>query len=71
MLSVLSLAIMPMLAWWKQRTGKQMGSRALRADGIETWVCSYLSLALLLGVGLHGAFGWAWADPSPPWRCSQ
>ena len=62
-LAVLSLAIMPMLAWWKQRTGKEMGSRALRADAIETWVCSCLSLALLLGVGLHAAFGWAWADP--------
>ena len=62
-LAVLSLAIMPMLAWWKQRTGKEMGSRALQADAIETWVCSYLSLALLLGVGLHAAFGWAWADP--------
>ncbi len=62
-LAVLSLAIMPMLAWWKQRTGKEMGSRALQADAIETWVCSYLSLALLLGVGLHVAFGWAWADP--------
>lgn len=28
-LAVLSLAIMPMLAWAKQRTGKEMGSRAL------------------------------------------
>ena len=62
-LAVLSLAIMPMLAWAKQRTGKEMGSRALQADAIQTWVCSYLSLALLLGVGLHGAFGWEWADP--------
>lgn len=62
-LAVLSLAIMPTLAWWKQRTGKEMGSRALGADAVETWVCSYLSLALLAGVGLHAAFGWAWADP--------
>ena len=51
-LSVLSLVIMPALAWWKQRTGREMGSRALVADAAETWVCSYLSLALLAGVGL-------------------
>ena len=62
-LSVLSLVIMPALAWWKQRTGHQMGSRALVADAAETWVCSYLSLALLAGVGLHELFGWWWADP--------
>jgi divalent metal cation (Fe/Co/Zn/Cd) transporter len=61
-LSVLSLVIMPLLAWWKQRTGRQMGSRALVADAAETWVCSYLSLALLAGVGLHALFGWWWAD---------
>jgi divalent metal cation (Fe/Co/Zn/Cd) transporter len=41
-LSVLSLLIMPALAWWKQRTGREMGSRALIADAAETWVCSYL-----------------------------
>jgi hypothetical protein len=35
-LSVLSLVIMPALAWWKQRTGHQMGSRALVADAAET-----------------------------------
>jgi cation diffusion facilitator family transporter len=62
-LSVLSLVIMPALAWSKQRTGHQMGSRALVADAAETWVCSYLSLALLAGVGLHELFGWWWADP--------
>jgi cation diffusion facilitator family transporter len=62
-LSVLSLLIMPALAWWKQRTGRQMGSRALVADAAETWVCSYLSLALLAGVGLYAQFGWWWADP--------
>jgi cation efflux family protein len=35
-LSVLSLVIMPALAWWKQRTGREMGSRALVADAMET-----------------------------------
>ena len=62
-LSVLSLAIMPALAWGKQRTGREMGSRALQADAVETWVCTYLSLALLLGVGAYAAFDWQWADP--------
>jgi divalent metal cation (Fe/Co/Zn/Cd) transporter len=62
-LSAVSLAVMPVLAYLKGRTGREMGSRALVADSAETWVCSYLSLALLLGVGLNAAFGWWWADP--------
>jgi cation diffusion facilitator family transporter len=62
-LSLVSLAVMPALADWKGRTGREMGSRALQADAVETWVCSYLSLALLIGVGAYAAFGWAWADP--------
>ena len=37
--------------------------RALLADAVETWVCAYLSLALLVGVGLNIAVGWWWADP--------
>lgn len=61
-LSLLSLAIMPALAYLKQQTGKRLGSRALQADAMETWVCSYLSLALLVGVGFHAAFDWWWAD---------
>jgi divalent metal cation (Fe/Co/Zn/Cd) transporter len=30
---------------------------------METLICSYLSVALLLGLGLNAAFGWWWADP--------
>jgi cation diffusion facilitator family transporter len=62
-LSILSLAIMPVLAYAKQRTGREMGSHALVADAKETWVCSYLSLALLVGVGLYVLADWWWADP--------
>jgi cation diffusion facilitator family transporter len=62
-LSVISLLVMPALAYGKQRTGREMGSEALQADAVETWVCSYLSLALLAGVGLNAVFGWWWADP--------
>jgi cation diffusion facilitator family transporter len=63
-LSVVSLLVMPALAYGKQRTGRELGSEALNADAVETWVCSYLSLALLAGVGLYAAFGWWWADPA-------
>ena len=62
-LSVLSILIMPTLAYLKGRTGREMGSRALVADSKETWVCAYLSVALLAAVGLNAAFGWWWADP--------
>jgi divalent metal cation (Fe/Co/Zn/Cd) transporter len=62
-LSAVSLVIMPVLAYLKGRTGREMGSRALVADSVETWVCAYLSVALLTAVGLNAAFGWWWADP--------
>jgi cation diffusion facilitator family transporter len=62
-LSVLSLIVMPVLAYAKHRTGREMGSRALMADSKETLVCSVLSLALLVGVGTFALFGWWWADP--------
>jgi divalent metal cation (Fe/Co/Zn/Cd) transporter len=61
--SILSILIMPTLAYLKGRTGREMGSRALVADSVETWVCAYLSVALLAAVGLNAAFGWWWADP--------
>lgn len=61
-LACLSLALMPALALQKFRIARALGSRALRADAIETGLCSWLSLALLAGLGLSAWKGWWWAD---------
>jgi divalent metal cation (Fe/Co/Zn/Cd) transporter len=61
-LAAVSLVVMPVLGWAKRRTGKRLNSAALVADSTETFVCAYLSLALLLGVGLNTWVGWWWAD---------
>ncbi len=63
LLAAASLTVMPALAIAKHRTGKALRSRALVADAKETFVCSYLSLTLLAGLGLNALFGWWWADP--------
>ena len=42
-LAVLSLVVMPVLAYAKHRTGREMGSRALVADSKETWACKYFA----------------------------
>ncbi|MBI1893618.1 MAG: cation transporter [Candidatus Rokubacteria bacterium] len=62
-LAIVSLVVMPALALGKQRTAARLGSRALAADAKETAICSYLSFALLLGLGLNAWLGWWWADP--------
>ena len=62
-LAVCSLIVMPLLAIRKRAVARALGSRALAADAVETLVCSYLSLALLLGLGLNALAGWWWADP--------
>jgi divalent metal cation (Fe/Co/Zn/Cd) transporter len=61
-LAIVSLVVMPTLAVGKQRTARELGSRALQADAMDTWVCAYLSLALLAGLGLNAALNWWWAD---------
>jgi len=62
-LATLSLIVMPMLAMAKLRAGRKLESRALIGDAKETFVCSYLSLALLFGLGANALFGAWWADP--------
>ena len=58
-----SLIIMPILYLLKNRTGKEIGSKSLIADSKETLACTFLSIALLLGLGANYLFGFWQADP--------
>jgi divalent metal cation (Fe/Co/Zn/Cd) transporter len=62
-LAAVSLAVMPLLAWAKRRTGRELGSATVVADSVQTLLCTYLSAILLGGLILNAAFGWSWADP--------
>jgi divalent metal cation (Fe/Co/Zn/Cd) transporter len=62
-IAVASMVIMPVLAWQKLKTGKQIQSQALVADSKETLACFFLSVALLLGLGSNYVFGFWQADP--------
>lgn len=62
-LAIASLAVMPILSWAQRRTGRQLGSNAVVADGTQTLLCTYLSAVLLVGLVLNATLGWSWADP--------
>jgi len=62
-IALVSLVAMPVLTWQKYITGKAIGSRALVADSKETLACAFLSVALLLGLGVNYLFGFWQADP--------
>jgi divalent metal cation (Fe/Co/Zn/Cd) transporter len=58
-----SLIVMPGLYLLKYNTGKSLNSRSLMADSKQTLACAWLSLALLVGLGLNYLFGIWQADP--------
>ena len=62
-LAVLSLAVMWWLARSIRRVGQQLHSHAIEADSSQTLACWWMSLSLLVGLGLNALFGWWWADP--------
>jgi len=62
-LAAVSLGVMWWLARAKRRTAIALGSPAMEADAFQTTACWWLSLAVLIGVGLNTAFGIWWADP--------
>jgi divalent metal cation (Fe/Co/Zn/Cd) transporter len=55
---------MPVLALGKMRAARALASAALAAEAQETLACAYLSLCLLVGLGLNAWLGWWWADPA-------
>ena len=62
-IAIVSIIVMPLLVWQKYITGKQINSRALVADSKETLTCTFLSVALFLGLEADYLFGFWQAAP--------
>ena len=61
-ITALSLVVMPLLAWFEIRTGRELQSRSVLADARQLLLCVYLSGAVFIGLILNSLFGWWWAD---------
>lgn len=61
-ITALSLVVMPLLAWFEVRTGRELGSKSVMADAKQLILCVYLSGAVFVGLILNSLFGWWWAD---------
>jgi divalent metal cation (Fe/Co/Zn/Cd) transporter len=62
-LAILATPIMWFLAKAKMRIADQIGSRALRADAVESITCGYLSVVLVVGLVAQLLMpGWWWID---------
>src|SRR6266700_2218077 len=53
---------MPILAGYKLKVAARLNSRALRADAVESIVCGYLSIVLIVGLAATRILGWWWLD---------
>ena len=62
-LTALSAMLMPALAFAKRKVARELNSEALAADSTESFVCSLLSVIVLVGLALNALWGWWWADP--------
>lgn len=62
-IALASIVVMPSLALWERRTGRELGSATVVADSHQTLLCAGLSVAVLAGLLLNSLFGWTWADP--------
>jgi cation diffusion facilitator family transporter len=60
--AVVGFAGNELVAGYRIRVGRRIGSAALVADGLHARTDGFTSLAVLLGVG-GVAVGWRWADP--------
>jgi divalent metal cation (Fe/Co/Zn/Cd) transporter len=63
-LAAVTAPSMPLLARAKRRVGHALQSSATIGEAEQNMICAYLSVALLVGLGLNAAFGWWWADPA-------
>jgi cation diffusion facilitator family transporter len=62
-IAIVSIIVMPVLFCMKYQTGKSVNSKSLVADSKQTLACTFMSVALLVGLGLNYLYGLWWADP--------
>ncbi len=62
-IAIVSIIVMPVLFYMKYQTGKSVNSKSLVADSKQTLACTFMSVALLIGLGLNYLYGLWWADP--------
>ena len=61
-LTAAAIPIMRYLARHKIDLAEKLGSRALRADAMESITCGWLSLVAVVSLGAQGLFGFWWID---------
>ncbi len=62
-LVIASAFVMTALYLAKSRMANRLGSRALRAEAVESLMCDLQDMTVLAGLGLNALVGWWWADP--------
>jgi divalent metal cation (Fe/Co/Zn/Cd) transporter len=62
LIGVVAKVGMPILAAYKLRVAARLNSPALRADAVESIVCGYLSIVLMVGLAATRILGWWWLD---------
>jgi divalent metal cation (Fe/Co/Zn/Cd) transporter len=62
-LAAFTAPTMPVLAVYKRRVARKLHSAAAVKEASQTFLCAYLSVALLVGLLGNALLGWWWADP--------
>ncbi len=62
-IAIASIIVMPILFYMKYKTGKFLNSKSLVADSKQTLACLFMSISLLIGLGLNYFVGFWQADP--------
>lgn len=62
--TIAALLVMPLLAWFKRKLGKETHNRALMADAVQSATCAYLAAITLVSLVINAAFHIRWIDPA-------
>ncbi len=61
-LAVLSVTVMPLIAFWKLQVAAKGNLHSVAIEAKETIACSALSVTLLAGLVANALLGWWWLD---------